>query len=420
MDIEAGLISKIKSKEDLMYLLDEQITDKFFLQYSEVYNEIISHYKKYQTVPDLEVIANAFPKFIPSNSEQPIEFFVDRLKSRFKLNLYKDGLGEAIPLLSSGNVEDAEKIIQSIVSTSKREVKSGKDLDIRMSTDSRMEDYLSKKEFYGIDGIRSGWESLDDLTLGYHPGDLVTFIAETKKGKTWLLTYQAHEIWWNQRIPVLFLTKEMHPEAIRKRFDAIHCKLPYDSLRRGQLDPKQESVYFDYLEKVKDDDIPFVVLGYSLDDTSATVSSLVPKVERYLSDGGILFVDGLYLMDDDRGETDWRGIVNIAKDLKNLAQKYSIPVITSSQAKIEGKSYIPNMENIAYGKYIAQYVDALLSIAQDAQAKVAEMLYIFLLAQREGDVGNWVINFQFNPFIDFSEKKISRVGIEDSDDSIEI
>jgi hypothetical protein len=62
------------------------------------------------------------------------------------------------------------------------------------------------------------------------------------------------------------------------------------------------------------------------------------------------------------------------------------------------------MDNIAYAKYVAQYVDALLSIAQSKADKDAALAKIYLLAQREGDVGEFPIRFQFDPFIDFSQQ----------------
>jgi replicative DNA helicase len=230
---------------------------------------------------------------------------------------------------------------------------------------------------------------------------------------TWLLVYQAHHIWKEERVPVVFVTKEMTPQAIRQRFDAIECKLSYDALRRGMLSPYHEEVYQTKLNEIANDEVPFIILGYSLDNDTSTVSSLIPKVERYLSDGGVLFVDGLYLMDDDRGDEDWKRVVNIARDLKLLALQYKIPVVATTQAQIqENKSYIPDISNIAYGKYIAQYVDALLSQSQNPQQKIAEIMYLNILAQREGDIGSFPINFRFDP-LDFSQKAVTVIEYDD-------
>lgn len=756
MDLEAGLISKIESKKDLLRLLDTQITVEFFsLEVNKsVYKEILGHYKSYGVVPSREVIGTVFPDFKFVESEEPLDFFIDAIKKRHKKNIVSQGIAEAIQLIKS-DVDAAETKLQQTLFRAKKEVTSGFDVDIRNSGEDRKEDYLSKKEYGGIDGVSSGWNGLDDLTCGFHPGEFYCLIGVPKSGKgvrleedlptpqgfkkakdvivgdylfgsdgkpvrvtgvsdvhhlpcynitfndkvsivtdsehqwtvyerknskrvervistlemfkqgvwiddivrrtrfaiplakpieyeeqdllvhpyilglwlgdgtsreasisvgeldleavvnkihslgvpttiyknrsvytvrltdgnrkvqhgisiqaklkklgvinnkhipsnylscsvsqrldllrglmdsdgcsykkvnafynnnvdlcrgvvelihslggrgkifpkvtklngktynsyqvifqlpmsafylkrkqsserllgkrpyryiidiqevsseptvcftvdsedslyiasksyivthnSWLLSHIAHYVWCKERVPTLVLTREMSPAQMRKRFDAIHCGLPYSLLRKGLLSKSQEEKYFQYLDEIKNDDVPFIFLGYSLTDSaSPTVSSIIPKVERYLSDGGMLFIDGLYMLDDDSGEKDWRGVTNIARDIKGMSQRYPISTFVTTQAQIQGKGYIPDMENIAYAKYIAQYVDGLLSTSRSPEDRMADMAWIHMIAQREGDVGEFPINFAFDP-IDFSQKQIRT--IQDDEDEYEI
>jgi hypothetical protein len=62
---------------------------------------------------------------------------------------------------------------------------------------------------------------------------------------------------------------------------------------------------------------------------------------------------------------------------------------------------------------MAQYVDALLSIARDPQATIAEFAWMNLLFQREGDSGSFAVGAKFNPYCDFSQKKIETSSDED-------
>lgn len=405
MDIEAGLISKITSKSAVLFLLEEQIDASYFEKYGEVFNYVKQHFIDYGVAPEASILEDKF-NFSHVETEQPIEFFVHELKQRKKQSLYKTGLAKVIPLLSNGNIDEAEKKLQRLIIDTRKLIKSSSDIDIRNGIEERFEIYKRRQECVGIDGYSTPWDYLNNKTLGYHPGDLFVTIATPKMGKTWLLVYQAHHVWKEERVPVVFVTKEMTPQAIRQRFDAIECGLSYDDLRRGMLSPYQEEAYQKKLTEIAQDDVPFIILGYSLDSDTSTVSSIIPKVEKYLTDGGVLFIDGLYLMDDDRGDEDWKRIVNIAKDLKMLALQYKIPVVATTQAQIqENKSYIPDISNIAYGKYIAQYVDVLLSQSQNVQQKIAEIMYVNILAQREGEIGSFPINFQFSP-LNFSQKEV--------------
>jgi KaiC/GvpD/RAD55 family RecA-like ATPase len=412
MDLESALISKIGTKDDLLKLMDEQITVSFFELHGNIYKEILGHYKSYGVVPERETLCAVFPDFKFTESNEPLDFFIDAIKKRHKKNIYNQGLAEIIQLMKT-DVEAAEIKMQQTLRKSQNEISTGVDVDIRTSGDSRKEDYLSKKDFAGVDGISSGWDGLDNLTCGFHPGELFCLIGIPKSGKSWLLSKIAHHVWWEERKPTVVLTREMSPGQMRKRFDAIHCGISYNSLRKGLLTKSEEERYFQYLDEIKDDPVPFVFLGYSLTDSaSPTVSSIVPKVERYLLDGGMLFVDGIYMLDDDQGESDWRGITNVSKDLKGLSQRYDIATFVTTQAQIQGKGYIPDMENIAYGKYIAQYVDGLLSTSRSPEDRLAEMAWVHMLAQREGEVGDFPINFAFDP-IDFSQKAVKTVEQDD-------
>jgi replicative DNA helicase len=416
VDIEAGLITKIVEggKDALLQVMDDRIQAHFLSSYPDIFEDICKHFSKYKKVPEMATVLEGYPAFKPVETEEPLAYFVDTVKKRHKKNIYTEGVHKALQVFKSGDVDALEKELQQLLLRSRSEIKVSSDIDLRENVGARQNEYLSKKDCAGIDGYTTGWGYLDEMTTGLHGGDLVVYIAEAKHGKSWVLCNQALHIWETERVPVLMLTKEMRPQTIRKRVEAIHCRLPYDALRKGRLSEQQEKWYFSKLEELQNDEVPFVIMGYSLDDDGAGVSSIVPKVDRYLSNGGVLFVDGIYLMDDDRGAEDWRAIVNIGKDLKSLGMNYDIPVVASTQAQIQGKNYVPNMENIAYGKYLVQYVDALLSIAWSEQNRINDEAQVHLLAQRDGDVGMFMINFQFNP-LDFSQKAV-RMRDQDAED----
>jgi hypothetical protein len=125
-------------------------------------------------------------------------------------------------------------------------------------------------------------------------------------------------------------------------------------------------------------------------------------------------------MPDDKGETDWKGIVNVATDLKILAQTYNIPVIVTTQQSMEDKSDIPRLENAAYGKYIVQYADLILAGSRSDIDRQAGRGSIYILGQREGDIGSFPINMRFDP-IDFSQcydKTVDDFSEEDEDAEI--
>ena len=309
------------------------------------------------------------------------------------------------------------------MSQSKSEIRTSIDLDIQANSELKKIEYNDKESHFGIDGYETPWEYLNDLTGGYHKGELIVWSARPKMCKTWLLIYQARHIWRECKVPVVFITKEMRPKAIELRLAAIETGLPYDALRRGLLTDAQKSKYFRYLDSLEEDKengMPeFIIPGYSLSDTLGGVSSIIPKVEQYLMGKGLLFVDGMYLLPDDKGEKDWKAIVNISTDLKNLGLSYDIPVIATTQQSMADKNPTPTFDGAAYGKYLVQFVDAFLGIGRNATDRNLNRGRVYMLGQREGDVGDFPINVKFAP-VDFSqayEKTVEDTNMdEDFDD----
>jgi replicative DNA helicase len=406
VNIETGLISKIVSKEDYLLVLNGRINKDFFEEHGEVFQTIVSHYKKYKSVPEHETLQKAFPNFQFYEGAEPLQFFIDKLKEQYKKKLFNTELPKVAELLST-DIDAAEKTLQKLLSTTRVAIKSGSTLDARNSADTMIAAYERREESLGVDGYSTSWPYLDALTCGYHGGELIIWMGKAKKGKSWMETWEFHHIWKNHEVPCLYITKEMDKLAIRQRFDAIDNYLSLDAIRRGQMTAEQKVKYYARLheidEKIESGRMPsFGIHGFDLTDGSSGVSAIIPHVEEYLGDGGALFVDGMYLIPDDKGEAEWRGIVNVAMDLKILAQTYNIPVIVTTQQSMEDKSDIPRLENAAYGKYIVQYADLILAIGRSDIDRQANRGTIYVLGQREGDVGEFPIHMRFDP-IDFSQ-----------------
>ena len=99
MNVESGLVSKISSKEDYLTVLNERINKDFFEEHGEVFQAIASHYSKYKNVPEKETLQKAFPNFQFYEGEEPLQFFIDKIKAQYKKKLYNTTLPEVAKLL---------------------------------------------------------------------------------------------------------------------------------------------------------------------------------------------------------------------------------------------------------------------------------------------------------------------------------
>lgn len=424
MNIEVGLISKIEKKEDYLTILDERITKEFFQEHEEVFQTIADHYRKYKAVPEHETLQKAFPNFQFYEGEEPLQFFIDKIKEQYKKKLFNTTLPKVAELLST-DIDAAEKTLQKMLSTSKQSIKTGSTLDFSSGAERMKALYERRAAGLGVDGYSTSWPYLDRLTCGFHGGELIILMGRAKMGKSWLLTWMMHHIWSEENAPCLYITKEMVEDAIGMRTLAVDLGYSFDAIRRGDLSAQQQIRYNDRVDEIQakmhsGEYARMAIQGFDLLDGSSGVSAIIPRVEQYLGDGGVLFVDGMYLIPDDKGETDWKGIVNVATDLKILAQTYDIPVIVTTQQSMEDKSDIPRLENAAYGKYIVQYADLILAGGRSDIDRKANRGNIYILGQREGDIGSFLINMKFDP-IDFSQcydKTVDDYSEEDEDAEI--
>lgn len=424
MNIEVGLISKIEKKDDYLTLLNERITKDFFEEHKEVFQAVADHFSKYKSVPERETLQKAFPNFQFYEGEEPLQFFIDKIKEQYKKKLFNTTLPKVAELMPS-DIDAAEKMLQQLLSTSKNAIKTGSTLDFSSSAEHMKSLYDRRAAGLGVDGYSTSWPFLDTLTCGYHGGELIIWMGRAKMGKSWLLTWQMHHIWMENMVPCLYITKEMGNDAIGMRTLAVDLGYSFDAIRRGQLTAEQHIRYNNRVDEIQakmdsGEYARMAIHGFDLLDGSSGVSAIIPRVEQYLGDGGVLFVDGMYLIPDDKGEAEWRGIVNVATDLKILAQTYNIPVIVTTQQSMEDKSDVPRLENAAYGKYIVQYADLILAIGRSDIDRQANRGNIYVLGQREGDIGHFTINMRFDP-IDFTQcydKTVDDYSEEDEDSEI--
>ena len=155
---------------------------------------------------------------------------------------------------------------------------------------------------------------------------------------------------------------------------------------------------------------PFVVT----EDTSSltTVSALAAKVKEFKPD--ILFVDGVYLMDDENGEPKGspQALTNITRSLKRLAQNADIPVIGTTQVlswKLGNKkSRKITADSIGYTSSFAQDSDLIVGVESDPDIDNQSIIRVVLA--RSAPLGEIRINWDWKN-MDFTE-----VGEDDGDD----
>lgn len=412
-DVEIGLISKVLETGDFVTVKDKQIKPYFFTEGTNrrAFKFINDFYLKNGVVPTVRVFKQQFSQIeldVYKNpqtyedtigTEENLNFWCDEIRTKTKHNKICDIVEKMAQNLDKLETEKAYEDMKKGLIYIENDIVETQAIDITKDAEDRKASYLKRKENQGMIGIPMGIDKLDMILKGMQPKQLITMIAKTGIGKTWFWIIVSAYCQLNG-YKVLFLTTEMSEEQIEDRIEAVLVKMMmgedfnYGRFKSGTLTPQEEKAYFNFLDH-KESLEPLIV------ETATGVSNVSAKIEQYQPH--IVFIDGAYLMEDDRGaKEDWLRVAHITRDLKSLAKLKKLPICINSQADATtSKKTGPELENIGFSKAIGHDSDVVLGLVRDEEMIEDKEMKVKILKQREGTLGSVVLNWDFST-MDFS------------------
>lgn len=404
-DIERGLISKLLETKDIATVKDMQIKPFFFGgDNRKAFKFINDTYLKTGEIPTTRVFKNKFKNYeldtyINSDNiesigtEESLRHWGNEIRKKVKHNKIVEATGDIVDKLDELNTEEAYDLMKKTVLYIESDVVETSAVDITKDTDERKRAYLERKEKQGMIGIPTGFDKLDFILKGLQDKQLITLIAKTGVGKTWIECIIGANAQLNN-YRVLHFTTEMAEEQLRDRYEAILIgatmgEFNYGKFKSGMLEKEEEDKYFEFLDKVAPKLEPLII------ETATGVSSITAKIDQY--DPDLILIDGAYLMEDERGaKDDWLRVAHITRDLKAVAKNRKKPIFINSQAdSTTSKKTGPELENIGFSKAIGHDSDVVLSLFQDELMREDREMKLKVLKQREGVLGNVMLNWDF-------------------------
>ena len=182
----------------------------------------------------------------------------------------------------------------------------------------------------GMSGVPSGFPSLDQITQGWQPSDLIILAARPSVGKTAFALNVARNAAVDHHKPVAFFSLEMSTSQLAKRLLVSETGLSADKIKGAS---RMEDYEWDQLEyKIKD----ISKAPLYIDDTPGLpLMEFRTKVKNLVHNKGVklVVVDYLQLM---QGPAELRGmreqeVAAISRTLKATAKDLNIPIIALSQ-----------------------------------------------------------------------------------------
>ena len=234
-----------------------------------------------------------------------------------------------------------------------------------MSTVTRIDEMRSKNE--DITGVPSGFPTLDRVTYGWQPSDLIILAARPSVGKTAFALNLARNAALHPTKPtsVAFFSLEMSSGQLVQRILSAESEIWLEKISRGRMeDHEMQQLYKKGIE-------PLTKANIFIDDSAAlNIFELRAKCRRLKNkhNVGLILIDYLQLMSgtsENRNGNREQEISTISRNLKQLAKELQIPIIALSQLSREVEkrketNKVPQLSDLRESGAIEQDADMVM------------------------------------------------------------
>lgn len=174
-------------------------------------------------------------------------------------------------------------------------------------------------------GLQTGFNEFDKLTLGLHAGELTIIAARPAQGKTSLALNIALKVALSGRSVAIF-SLEMSRTSLLVRLFCSEANVSMMRMRQAHLDREERRRINGAVNAIAD-------LRLRIDDSNLDVGTIEKRLARMESDGPVhlVIVDYLQLLAGNRGENRTREVAEMSRALKMMARRFDCPFLVLSQ-----------------------------------------------------------------------------------------
>jgi len=231
-----------------------------------------------------------------------------------------NGQGEALDLVNNAQAE-----IYSVTGAEQAEDY----VPLQIAVDAAVDEIEAARGRDGqMTGIPTGFQGLDQLTNGLHPGQMIIIAARPAMGKSTLALDFARAAAIKHDMPTIFFSLEMGRSEIAMRLMSAEGAVPLQSMRKGTLDSRDWTTIAATRGRINDAPL------YIDDSPNMTLVEIRAKCRKLKQRVGLkmVVIDYLQLMTSGkRVESRQQEVSEFSRALKLLAKELGVPVIALSQ-----------------------------------------------------------------------------------------
>ena len=349
LDVEQAVLGAMLLEGECVDLAMEELTPSCFYdpKHRMIFEAMVSLVSEHTSV-DILTVSNALklkgcleevggPVMLANLSEKVgsaahIEYYIKILKQK---TVQRELITASYDILHNAfddtvNMDDlidnAEtKIYNAVQNVVRREVQN-----IGSLINQAIENLEKKQDISGLSGVPSGFVSLDTITMGWQPSDLIILAARPSVGKTAFSLNLARNAAVDHKMPVAFFSLETAAIQLVNRLITSESGLPSDKIKGGlKLEPYEWQQLEDKIKALS-------AAPLYIDDTpSMPLMEFRTKAKNLVKNKGVklIIIDYLQLI---QGPAELRGmreqeVAAISRTLKATAKELNVPIIALSQ-----------------------------------------------------------------------------------------
>jgi replicative DNA helicase len=408
---EQLVISKVLSDQSIVDAINYGLqTRHFSTACQDIWQWMQDYWQSHSEVPTERALRTVYPEVtLGDATNESLSRLVEEVIEGHQKVTITEAITEAMPALTGGDITAALSSLSRGLQEASGTGIMVRDVNIVEEWEDRLARYAEMRANpESLVGISTGFPGLDHLTSGIRPQQLITFVGEAKRGKSMMAMVMAVTA-NSEGVKPLMVSFEMSADEQAARYDSYVSKVSHSALLRGQS-TTDEVARLDAALRRRKNNKDFVIVE---DITSAlTVSGLAAKIQHHAP--GIVFVDGVYMMDDEYGETKGspQALTNITRSLKRTAQQFNIPIVITTQvlsSKLSSRtSRRVTADAIGYSSSFVQDSDTVMSVERDPDYDDRSIVRVIL--SRTSPHGEVTIKW------DWDTMNFSEIGPGDDDD----
>lgn len=389
MEHERKLLSKALHTGSVESVIARGIETRHFSdpKLRAVWDSVCAHVLKYGSSPSAVSVLRKHSDVVLDVVQDSLEYVIDQFLLLTKRRIAVERL-LAMGSVIDGNDDEQLMRIEEIFLESAQELSRA----VPGGKVARYSDMNDRIRLYEHDakegasrGIQFGIPTLDDLTYGIQPHELVVISGWQGTGKSTLMQHILHRAYVNEGATPMLISLEMEASALYRKWDTMAAPWTYDELKGHRLSDDQLVEWGRMAERAKKASNDIIVLD---DVGRCTVEKVHAEMNRYNPD--IVGIDYISLMStpkDDKAAI-WETVTYITKELKQLARSTGTPIVAIAQTNRESATAGARLENISYSRSIGQDSDIVLGLYSDEVMREEKRMQVRMLKNRDGRTTN--------------------------------